>query len=301
MKERPANDGRQVWYVMSKSAFPGPTFLGIGAPKAGTTWLHNQLAYHPDIEVPSGMKEIQYLNKYWDRGLEWYGGWFSWEGKSTAVRMGEITPHYLYHPDAPERAYSLGSVSRLILLVRDPIERAVSHYHHRIGVASYRGSFREFLATHPQAVSWGLYAHHLREWREYFEQEQFLIMTMENVFRDPESAMRGVADFLDVDASLFGGQEQLTRRVNASYEPLLPALTSAGNWVHNWMREVGLGRLAAALKRVGVSRLVHSLRRGGPRVVSAEDRETLLGTFVEDKAELRDQWGVDVSAWNVGG
>src|SRR2546427_8680745 len=81
-----------------------PTFLGIGVPRAGTTWLHTLLSGHPDAYLPTRRKEVRFFDRHFDRGVEWYEGFFSPpEGTGGYRAIGEISPHYLYGQGGPTK------------------------------------------------------------------------------------------------------------------------------------------------------------------------------------------------------
>ena len=104
-----------------------PDFLCVGAQKAGTTTLHALLGLHPNIYLPSG-KELHYFSLHYSAGLDWYQKFFS--NASDGQCIGEITPYYLFHPYVAERiAHELGRI-RIIILLRDPVARSLSHYAH---------------------------------------------------------------------------------------------------------------------------------------------------------------------------
>ena len=101
-----------------------PDFLGIGAQKSGTTWLHENLRQHPDLFLPAE-KELHFFDLHYDRGLSRYTRAFREAGRRLA---GEITPAYsILPPERIREVHTLMPDARLILLVRDPIERAWSH------------------------------------------------------------------------------------------------------------------------------------------------------------------------------
>jgi hypothetical protein len=101
-----------------------PDFLGIGAAKTGTTWLHHNLRAHPDLYLPD-QKEVHYFDARWHRSPRWYAGHFS---KGAGKVKGEITPAYSVLP--PRKVAAVRRMlpeARLILLVREPVETVWSH------------------------------------------------------------------------------------------------------------------------------------------------------------------------------
>jgi hypothetical protein len=108
---------------------PKPDFLGIGVQKGGTTTLYNVLRKHQEVFL-TDEKEVHYFTNHFDRRLSWYLAKF--RGRKNATVSGEITPYYIFHPAAPWRIHRFNPSMKLILLLRDPVERAVSHYHHAV-------------------------------------------------------------------------------------------------------------------------------------------------------------------------
>ena len=96
-----------------------PTFLGIGAPKAGTTWLYNLLVEHPQVYVSQRLKEVSYFNRNYDRGQAWYESFFPGESEASAYcALGEVTPSYLHCEQCPERINMLLDNPKLIAILR---------------------------------------------------------------------------------------------------------------------------------------------------------------------------------------
>jgi hypothetical protein len=104
-----------------------PNFLIVGAMKSGTTSLARYLGAHPQAYV-APEKEINFFERgyVWNRGVDWYASRF--EGAGDALAVGEASPSYMYWPTAIERMASVVPDARLIALLRDPVERAYSHY-----------------------------------------------------------------------------------------------------------------------------------------------------------------------------
>lgn len=112
-----------------------PTFLVIGAEKSGTTWLFDVLARHPDIYLPD-TKELSFFNHhetnlktsdyFANLGLPWYEAFYA--NFREEIAAGDVSPMYLCDDMAPERIAATIPSARLIVILRDPVERAISHY-----------------------------------------------------------------------------------------------------------------------------------------------------------------------------
>jgi hypothetical protein len=231
-----------------------PTFLVIGTQKGGTTSLYTYLSRHPAI-LCARPKEVHYFNVHHSRGDRWYGSHFPLFTHAVAVRarvhvrpaVGEVTPGYLFHPRAPERARAFAPDLKLIAVLRDPVDRAYSQY--RMQVRGFgleeTGSFEEALeletaelpaqleraGADPSYVSpdgfrrsyvaRGLYAQQLERWLGLFPRDRLLVLASEDLRRDPRASMEIVADFLGVprfDDATYG------LRSVAEHEPVPPAL-----------------------------------------------------------------------------
>ncbi len=186
------------------SHFPVPSFLGIGAQKAGTTWLWENIRIHPDLFVPR-RKELHFLDLHWDRGHDWYFQHFR-PRRVRRRRPGEITPAYLVVPeDRIEGMHALNPDMQLILMIRNPIERAWSaaKYFARnqmdADVAELAIEDFEAIATTPLMLQRGDYLEGLRRWGSVFPDEQMLVIFHDEVVEDPVGTIGRVFDHLEVD------------------------------------------------------------------------------------------------------
>ncbi|MBU3682909.1 MAG: sulfotransferase domain-containing protein [Phycisphaerales bacterium] len=179
-------------------------FLGIGAQKAGTTWLWEMLRQHPGISFPGG-KEVHFWDKHRHRGIEWYRRLFD---VPDGRLHGEITPAYavLPHADIVE-IHRMMPELRLIITLRNPVERAWSAA--KMEIARAGGSvhevpderyLREFHA--PASLVRGDYEACIRRWRSVFPPEQLLVMRFERIAADPASFLGRCFEHLGADATL---------------------------------------------------------------------------------------------------
>jgi Sulfotransferase domain len=189
-----------------------PDFMIIGAPKCGTTSLFQYLGAHPLIENPR-RKEIHYFDENYHRGDAWYRRRFPFVEKP--MLTGEATTAYLYAKDAPARAHALVPNAKLIVVLRDPVKRVISHYWHnqtrgRIKV-DFDTYFREALSDNyrnakDQAesfirypVQWGFYKEQVERWLRHYPRKQFLFLRFRDFTNDAPVQINKVFEFLGVD------------------------------------------------------------------------------------------------------
>lgn len=180
-----------------------PDFVIIGAQRGGTTSLYQYLTAHPDVG-PAFRKEVHYFERFHDKGLDWYLSHFPVRGEVPIV--GEASPNYLIHPDAPERALGVVPHARLIALLRNPVDRAYSHYQMKVKRGIEPLSFEDALdkererlsgSDDPASPAWrhysyverGLYVDQLQRWMAVFPREQFMIIKSEDLYEDPERVL----------------------------------------------------------------------------------------------------------------
>jgi hypothetical protein len=199
--------------VLQAPAGALPNVVLIGAMKCGTSALHAFLDRHPQI----AMSEPKELNFFfgpvagtgqdwdrgwaagnWSRGVDWYAGHFP----ADAPVRGESSPGYTSpdHPDVAERMAATIPGARLIYLVRDPIARAVSQYHHHRDEGTERRPIGEaILDPASQYVSRGLYHERLRPFLSCFPPEQILVVAQEELRDRPAATLRRVFQHAGAD------------------------------------------------------------------------------------------------------
>ena len=207
----------------------GPDFICIGAQKCGTTSLYQYLSQHPQI-IPAAMKEVHYFDLNYIRGDEWYNGFFpTWKKKLSLMiqkrkRMitGEASPYYIFHPHSLERIYKYNSNVKIIVLLRDPVERMWSHFRY----AKVRGkeylnfsealeredsrikdeyekmmqneNYRSFEHQRHSYRKRSEYYHQVEEVFKFFDRKNVLLLKSEDLFCDTQRIMDEVCVFLKV-------------------------------------------------------------------------------------------------------
>jgi hypothetical protein len=175
-----------------------PDFAVIGVTKGGTTFLYHLLTQHPHVE-PAAAKELHFFDTHFDEGIEWYRGCFPtprWKNGRRTI-TGEGTP-YLTHRLAPERMAQVVPQARLIALLRNPVDRAYSHYQQVVRKGRETQTFEEAIARREYFLSGGIYVDQLLRWSEFFSDEQMLVLKSEDFFERPVDTLKVVLDFLDL-------------------------------------------------------------------------------------------------------
>ena len=233
-----------------------PDFLIAGAMKAGTTSLFGYLQQHPQCS-PSMKKEVNYFCRNFSRGMKWYRMHFP---RITARTQGsqcfEATPGYIFAPRVPRRVLSELPNVRVVCLLRNPVDRAYSHYQHNVRRGREPLSFAEAIAAEPQRLEGeverirevdsyqshshfhfsylarGNYADQLAVWMRHFPADRLLVLQAETLFRQPQQVLDQTHEFLGLDpfspvtlGNRYPGRYRVAmegamrRRLETHYEP----------------------------------------------------------------------------------
>ncbi len=215
------------WWLFHRATSPLralPNFVIVGAMKGGTTSMFQYLAGHPQVHPPF-RKEIKFFDIHYTKGLGWYRAHFPlWLKMKAPAVTGEATPYYLFHPLAAERMAKVLPKAKLIIMLRNPVDRAYSHYSHIRRVGREPLSFEDALAAEPDRLAGeadriisnpnystfthvhysylarGRYAEQLPRWLEYFPREQMLILPSDELTAAPAQVFQKALDFLGLDA-----------------------------------------------------------------------------------------------------
>ena len=272
-----------------------PTFLGIGVPRAGTTWLHELLAAHPDVYVPNRRKEIHFFDKHYELGIHWYEGFFpSDEHASRYQAIGEITARYFCCDHCAERISQVPSVRKLILILRNPVDRAYSHYGMRIREGLFSGSFEDFLSSHPDMIQMGFYSRALENYFSHFNKEQILLLIFEHAMADIPNTKGVIANFLGVAVDRFPPTAG-TKKVNISYIPIYQSAYALFGSVARNLRGRNLDWIVNFGKSVGIRRLFGTGGSLPPK--KEETRKRLWNLYEPEIRALECLLQMDLECW----
>ena len=273
-----------------------PTFLGIGAPRSGTTWLHELLKMHPDVYVHKYRKEICFFDRNYHRGINWYKTFFPSDKKAHRYRaIGDITPYYLFYDQCLERILKIPSITKLIVNMRNPIDRAHSYYGALLRDGNCVGSFEECMSQHPDILRHSFYSEQLKKYLSHYEREQILVLIYEQTVASSISKTKEiVANFLDIDVERFPSKAG-TARVAASGIPKAQAAYLFFDRIAWQLKYMRLDCIVSWSKQLGIKRLFG--KKYLPPQMKDETRQYLKGLYKSDIRELESLLDTNLDCW----
>jgi hypothetical protein len=281
-------------------------FVGIGTGKAGTTWISEMLDAHPDICM-SEPKEVHYFNKRgsyflntensnYNKGFQWYKNHF--RHCRYGQLIGEFSPKYFFDLQAPERIKQTFPDVKLIVCLRDPVDRAFSQYNF---VTHYMKkeirSFEEVIRTEPEYVEKGLYCKHLERYFQYFGKNQVHIIWFEEIKNHPDEALKKLFQFLGVDETF--NPLNLNKKINSARQSRFHQIPQLMDKVTSLLTQYRLSFVIKAVKKTGVNTFIKKANTQKIEFSPMPDeaRRCLRQQFAEDIAGLEKLLTKDLSHW----
>jgi hypothetical protein len=307
-----------------------PTFFIVGAPKAGTTSLYHWCRQHPSVfmspikepcffapevahftarSTEAYLADLPDLRRWLDgprveartRGLvlEWHDYLSLFRDAGEAAALGEVSGNYLASATAPAAIASRLPSARIVMMLRNPVDRLFSQYASALGAGEAQGSFGEWTGEQMRLEAgrqprfgpvWtGMYATHLQRWLTAFSADQVRVFFYEDYQARPEQVLAELFAFIGVDPR---HAVDVSRRHNVTTMPRWPALRR-------------LLRPAAPLLGVVLPKELHrTLRTWGRRPPirrpTADERARVGALYGADVAALEDILGRDLAAWRSG-
>jgi hypothetical protein len=290
-------------------------FIGIGAPKCGTTWLFYALGLHPDICL-SEPKEPRYFSRddfeiFCDinndelpsvdhkhaEDLSRYARHYK-HCLPHSIK-GEFSTDYMYHEEAPRRIYRNFPNIKLLVCVRNPVDWAYSWYSARrdyYNETTYN-TIEEQLDHDSGFLYVGYYAKYLKRYLEYFSREQIKIIRFEDIVQEPKRTIRHLFEFLNADPEIPIDLSSVPKNTTKKSRFLSPVPVM--KWFSAWMIEHDQAVLLRKIRNLGVEKvLLRMTTVDRPREpMNHQTRERLRGLYRDDIDELELLFGLDLAAW----
>lgn len=215
-------------------------FLVIGAQKCATTWIYNCLKQHPQLHLPAKKREVEYLGGklYENRGADWYFSLLA--GAKSDQKLGDVSVEYLFDSRSPQIIHQYAPHIKLVVSLRDPIDRAISAYYWylrkgkipnlnlelglKLAVESESNSNRQKSTenlVYNDIIRRGFYDCQIKSYRQHFQLEQFLFVLYEEIQQQPLLVLQKIYNFLGVKPNYCPDKMQIKPKHNTYLLPMI--------------------------------------------------------------------------------
>ncbi|MGA2411994.1 MAG: sulfotransferase domain-containing protein [Candidatus Binataceae bacterium] len=271
-----------------------PSFYAVGPTRTATTWLYQVLEGR--VGLPAGIKETQFFIWNYNLGLDWYLAHF--RDCPGDLPLMEIAPTYFDSEVARRRVALHVPSARIICTLRDPVERAWSHYKHWQQLGLIKAPFEVAAFTHSQIVSAGRYAGHIRAWQNDFGADNVLILLYDDLRADPQRYVDTLASFIGI--SHFDLSRSPVANTKVNHAERMPRSHRSARRARK-LRDFLIRRRLHRLIRLGEPLWQACFKGGDPYPPLDPALELRLRQHLEPEVEqLEHLLNRDLSSWKTG-
>ena len=290
-------------------------FIGIGVAKSGTTWVANMLSAHPDVclSVPKQVNYFNYyahfldrflrkgrneslLNRNYCKPLSWYMKHFQ-HCKNNCIK-GEFSTSYFYDEKAPVNIKNHFPDVKLIVCLRNPIDRLYSRY---LMFKNYfkveKRTFENAIKEEPMYIKDGYYSEQLATYLKYFDEDKINIIIFDDIKNKPEEVLNKLYQFIGVDHSVI--PDKLNEKSNSAKEAKLKIFSEIMDYIPRFLMQVRLGFILNILKRLKINQLLMKIcqREIAYPEMHPETRNLLRKVFSGDIRKLEKILNKSLAHW----
>ncbi len=283
-----------------------PNFILIGVQKAGTTSLYDWIAQHPDVYGPKGMKDFPFFcnDEYYKNGLKWFSKFFRDHHGEKIIFHGYV--NYIYNNMSAQRIYDYKKDIKLLLILRNPIERAYSAfwYMRKIGIETLKtfeeaidiedkrksGNYRE--RNDLTYIDHGFYYKQLINFYKFFSKSQIFIAFFEDIKENRENLIKKIYNFLEVD-------ENFVPLFNVENPSGVPRIGLIQRILSKKIAPPYIKDLIPLDKRILIKDFLMNLnvKKVNYSPIKLETKRNLINTYRDEILRLEDLLGIDLSGW----
>ena len=270
-----------------------PSFLIIGPPRTGTSWLHEILSKR--TVLPSPTKETRFFDTHFHRGIDWYRAHYP--AKHPDRPMGEIAPTYFASSEARSRVAATIPDAKIVCIFRNPVERVLSLYRLKRAYGMIPWSFEQAIVNDPELMESGRYASNLKAWQEAMGADKVLATVYDDLRDQPQAYLDTLMDFIGAPRfKLSASQVEHVHTSESMTHPKSYYRTRGATVMAEWFKARRLDKVVVAVKR---SPLIKLFLGGGPAFsgLSRDVTISLYEHFLPEVEELELLLKRDLSAW----
>lgn len=268
----------------------------IGPDKAGSTWFYRLAKDLAGVATPAAKDTFFFLDQYW-RGLKWYEDKYT-DPNGKPIAWFEACHDYLYSEDAARRIRQHYPQAKLLIVARNPIDRAISSYLYMKRQGRLESDFSDALVTHGELLDHGRYCTHITTYLKYFPKSQLEVWDFDRLATDPQSVARDFAALLGVPAQDLGSHTLKPARPAA--EARVQWIATQGRRISTRMRAYGLDNAVGRLKETSLieKALFRPIPQESRPIPSQDDLEYIFEGLSKDAIDLDALLGTEYfEAW----
>jgi hypothetical protein len=269
-----------------------PDFIAVGPRRTATTWLNGVLRRR--VGLPLNVKETHFFSRNYKRGLTWYEGHFRHCADELVV--GEICPAYFLKALSRERISMHIPRCRIVITLRDPVERLYSFYKLRRRSGLVEAGFADFSSDTVQVLSFSSYANHVRDWQAKFGGQNVLVVINDDLEKDSKAYLDNITDFIGIGRIDIGAERARDKINTIEVSPRSARLARTGRQLRNWLGSHRMYRTRRWLDKAGVWRFCFE---GGPEFSPLDPsvKRRLRDLLRPEIDSLEDLLERDLSRW----
>jgi len=272
-----------------------PNFLFIGPDKSGSTWLYHVLRQHPSCYFPA-IKDIYFFDKNYHRGWKWYESFFQ-NAPGDARIVGEFSHDYLFSESAAIRIARDLPEAKLMVCLRNPIERSFSQYLFFVQRGMTRLSFEEAIEKWPRLIDNSMYFKHLSVYFKIFQRSRLGVFLFDALKNDPAGFARQVYDFLGLP---FDDTIDYSKRILPAGRPRNYLVAKTIMHSADFARKAGMLTLVGKLKTSRFVQLFYKPYDQSERPeLDEETRRRLYNKFKPEIKNLEKLIDMDLTRWHT--
>lgn len=273
-----------------------PNFILVGVEKAASTWIYNCLHEHPEIFLPPHRSEVHFFDRNFHKGIDFYKSFYKKYRQQRSA--GDITPSYIQEPKIASLIASYLPRAKILISLRNPVDRLFSDYFHFTRIRQTQISFDEY-SEHPQYLDKSLYYPKVKKYFDLFPEDQILIVIFERIKNNEVKFLQEIYRFLEVDEHFIPQNiyNKSNRYVNPRnirvYREVMTLLTYLRHR-HNWM----LDFFIESIKKTGLKKVL--VKEESPPKIDLDKRKALSEFYKEDVKKLSQLTKINFHQyWNI--
>jgi hypothetical protein len=221
-----------------------PNFIFIGPDKSGSTWLYKALREHKDVYLPR-VKELFFFDRFYPRGWQWYATYFAEAPKDCRI-IGELSHDYLFSELACKRIARDIPFVKLMVCLREPVQRAFSAYLYMVKQGRVRSDFDVAIKEIDELIDHGCYAKHLERYLDAFDRERIHVAVFDDLVESPQLFFDRICGFLGVEVMELPAK--LRENVLPAARPRSTFAAALAKNIGRVVRYIGMPGVVAAIK-----------------------------------------------------